>query len=67
MCESIKEGLQERKAEKGEASSEEDSDDASAPKRERKGKSTAKKVAKEDQDAMNAAVASKFAKGEDEE
>ena len=67
ICEEMKEGLQERKAEK--ADSEEDSEDQDgAPKRERKARSTAKKaIAKEDQDAINAAVASRVAKGEDEE
>ncbi len=67
ICEEIKEGLQERKAEKGDAAEDAEDQDA-APKRERKGKATAKKaIAKEDQDAMNAAIASKVAKSEDEE
>ena len=67
LCESIKEGLEERKIEKADANAAEAQDeDAAAPRRERKAKAGAKKVAKEDQDAINAAVASKFAKGDEE-
>jgi small subunit ribosomal protein S2 len=67
LCEAIKEGLEERKIEKADSAAAEAQDDEESPKRERKAKSGAKKaVAKEDQEAMNAAVASKFAK-EDEE
>ena len=67
ICEEIKVGLQERKAEK--IDNTEESDEAGdAPKRERKTRATAKKtVAKEDQEAMNAAVLSKVAKDEDAE
>ncbi|MFT4222023.1 30S ribosomal protein S2 [Dysgonomonas sp.] len=67
LCEAIKEGLEERKIEKADSAAAEAQDDEESPRRERKAKSGAKKaVAKEDQEAMNAAVASKFAK-EDEE
>ncbi len=66
ICEEVKVGLAERKAEK--IDNTEESDDADAPKRERKTRATAKKsVAKEDQEAMNAAVLSKVAKDEDAE
>ncbi|WP_165021331.1 MULTISPECIES: 30S ribosomal protein S2 [unclassified Dysgonomonas] len=66
LCDSIKEGLEERKIEKADSNAAESQDDA--PKRERKARTGAKKerVAKEDEEAINAAVASKFAK-EDEE
>ena len=67
LCEAIKEGLEERKIEKADSAAAEAQDDEESPRRERKAKAGAKKVvAKEDQEAMNAAVASKFAK-EDEE
>jgi small subunit ribosomal protein S2 len=67
LCEGIKEGLEERKIEKADNAAAEAQDDEDAPKRERKAKSGAKKsVTKEDQDAINAAVASKFAKEEEE-
>lgn len=67
LCESMKEGLEERKIEKADANAAEAQDGEDAPKRERKPRAGAKKaVAKEDQEAINAAVASKFAK-EDEE
>jgi small subunit ribosomal protein S2 len=61
VCEAINEGLQERKAEKTDA----EANDESAPKRERKAKATAKKerTKKEDDEAMNAAVIGKVAKG----
>lgn len=66
LCESIKEGLEERKIEKADSNAAE-SQDEDSPKRERKGKTTAKKerTSKEDDEALKAAVASKFAK-EDE-
>lgn len=66
LCEAMKEGLAERKVEKADSAAAEEQDDA--PRRERKAKAGAKKerVAKEDEEAINAAVASKFAK-EDEE
>lgn len=67
LCEGIKEGLEERKIEKADSATAEAQDEEGAPRRERKAKAGAKKaVTKEDQEAINAAVASKFAK-EDEE
>ncbi len=68
LCEAMKQGLEERKIEKADsAAAEAQDEEGAAPKRERKAKAGAKKVVtKEDQDAINAAVASKFAK-EDEE
>lgn len=65
IAEDIKEGLQERKAEKAE-SAEENSDEENSPKRERKGKVTRKVTSKEDQEAINAAIASKFVKDTEE-
>ena len=66
-CSAIKEGLEERKIEKADSAAAEAQDEEGAPRRERKAKAGAKKaVTKEDQEAINAAVASKFAK-EDEE
>ncbi|MDR1623690.1 MAG: 30S ribosomal protein S2 [Tannerellaceae bacterium] len=61
VCEAINEGLQERKAEKTDT----DATDESAPRRERKAKATAKKerTKKEDDEAMNAAVIGKVARG----
>lgn len=66
LCESIKEGLEERKIEKADANAAE-SQDEDAPRKERKSRTGAKKerVAKEDEEAINAAVASKFAKEEE--
>ncbi|MFT3993105.1 MAG: 30S ribosomal protein S2 [Dysgonomonas sp.] len=66
LCESIKEGLEERKIEKADANAA-DAQDEDAPKKERKTRTGAKKerVAKEDEEAINAAVASKFAKEEE--
>ncbi|NDW19251.1 30S ribosomal protein S2 [Dysgonomonas sp. 216] len=68
MCVSIKEGLDERKVEKADSAAAEAQDD-DAPRKERKAKAGARKerVAKEDEEAINAAVASKFANKEDEE
>ncbi|NDV77446.1 30S ribosomal protein S2 [Dysgonomonas sp. 511] len=68
LCDAVKEGLDERKVEKADANAAEAQDEEGAPRRERKAKAGAKKapVEKEDQEAINAAVASKFAK-EDEE
>ena len=59
ICEAMNEGLQERKAEKIDAEE--------APKRERKAKAAVKKerTKKEDDDALNANVAGKFAKDEE--
>lgn len=66
LTDEIKDGLQERKAEKAETA-EEDGEDKAAPKRERKGKATRKSPSKEDQEAINAAVVSKYVKENDEE
>ena len=62
ICEAMNEGLQERKAEKIDAEAAE-----KAPKRERKAKAAVKKerTKKEDDDALNANVAGKFAKDEE--
>jgi len=67
LCESIKEGLEERKIEKADSNAAEAQDD-DAPKRERRGKTSAKKerTSKEEDEAINASVAGKFVK-EDEE
>lgn len=65
LAEEIKAGLQERKAEAA-ASDEENGDDENAPKRERKGKVARKVSTKEDQEAINAAVASKYVKDTEE-
>lgn len=62
ICEAMNEGLQERKAEKIDSETAEE-----APKRERKAKAAVKKerTKKEDDDALNANVAGKFAKDEE--
>ena len=62
ICEAMNEGLQEHKAEKIDAEAAEE-----APKRERKAKAAVKKerTKKEDDDALNANVAGKFAKDEE--
>lgn len=67
LCDAIKEGLEERKIEKADTAAAEAQDEEGAPRRERKSKAGAKKtvVEKEDQEAINAAVASKFAKEEE--
>ncbi|MDU1906089.1 MAG: 30S ribosomal protein S2 [Dysgonomonas sp.] len=66
LCESIKEGLEERKIERADNNAAEAQDEEGG-RRERKGKSSAKKerTSKEDDDAMKAAVASKFVKDEE--
>lgn len=64
IAEDIKVGLQERKAEKAD-SNEENEDKVAAPKRERKTR-VARKT-KEDTEAINEAVASKFKSDKDEE
>lgn len=66
LCDAIKEGLEERKIEKADANASEQQEDA--PKRERKPKTGARKtvVGKEEQEAINAAVASKFASKDEE-
>ena len=67
VCDAVREGLEERKIEKADAAaSEEQSDDAPSPRRERKSKAARKeRVKKEDTEAMKAAVVSKFAKDEE--
>ena len=64
ICEAMNEGLQERKAEKIDT---EASGEGEAPKRERKAKAAVKKerTKKEDDEALNANVADKFAKDEE--
>lgn len=67
VCESIKEGLDERKVEKADANAAAaEEDDAS--RKERKAKSSAKKerIGKEDGEALNAAVAAKLAQDDEE-
>ena len=73
ICEAMNEGLQERKAEKidteaaGEGEAPKRERKAKAPKRERKAKAAVKKerTKKEDDEALNANVADKFAKDEE--
>ncbi len=70
LCDAIKEGLDERKVEKADAdaAAEEMEDGSESPRRERKSKiAKRERVKKEDKDAMNAAVASKFAENNDNE
>ena len=64
ICEAMNEGLQERKAEKIDT---EAAGEGEGAKRERKGKATVKKerTKKEDDEALNANVADKFAKDEE--
>lgn len=66
----IKEGLQERKIERADANAaeEQENGDKETPRRERKSKVARKeRVKKEDKDAMNAAVVSKYAADEESE
>ena len=69
LCEAIKEGLEERKIEKADASAAEDQEEeGAAPRRERKSKvAKRERVKKEDKDAINASVVSKYAKDADVE
>ena len=63
ICEAMNEGLQERKAEKVDA---EAAGEGEAPKRERKAKAAKKeRTKKEDDEALNANIAGKFAKDEE--
>lgn len=64
ICDSIKEGLEERKIEKADSdAADEQQEGENSPRRERKTRAAKKeRVKKEDKDAMNAAVVSKFAK-----
>lgn len=66
LCESINEGLDERKVEKADAAAAEEQEDEVPQHRERKSKAAKKeRVKKEDTEAMKAAVVSKFAKDEE--
>ncbi|MFA6838811.1 MAG: 30S ribosomal protein S2 [Dysgonamonadaceae bacterium] len=70
ICDGMKEGLEEHKIEKADAQAAEDQEEenALAPRRERKSKAVKKeRVKKEDKDAMNAAVVSKFSKDDEVE
>ena len=70
LCEAMKEGLDERKVEKADANAAEDQEEeaVAAPRRERKSKVAKKeRVKKEDKDAINASVVSKYAKDADVE
>ena len=60
ICEAMNEGLQERKAEKQDAEAA-----TEAQKKDRKAKAPVKRTKKEDDEAMNANVAGKFAKDEE--
>ena len=63
LCDSIKEGLDERKVEKADAAAAEEQDEDAPQRRERKSKAAKKeRVKKEDTEAMKAAVVSKYAK-----
>ena len=67
VCDAIKEGLEERKIEKADAAAAEEQDEENAPRRERKSKVARKeRIKKEDKDAINASVVSKFAKDDEE-
>jgi len=68
LCEAIKEGLEERKIEKADSSAADAQADEDAPRKDRKARTGAKKerVAKDDDEAINAAVASKFAAKDEE-
>lgn len=62
----IKEGLEERKIEKADASAAEEMEEGATPRRERKTRVAKKeRVKKEDKDAINASVVSKYAKDEE--
>ena len=65
LCDSIKSGLEERKVEKADSAAAEAQEEGA--KKERKTKTTAKKErsSKEDEEALNAGVASKFVKEEE--
>jgi small subunit ribosomal protein S2 len=67
LCDAIKEGLEERKVEKTDSPEQSASDEDSAPRRERRPKIGAKKtLTKAEDEALNAKVASKFVKDEEE-
>ncbi len=63
MCDAIKEGLEERKVEKIDSATA--GEEAPVLKRERKAKAKKEVIAKEDEEALNANVASKFATEEE--
>ncbi len=68
LCDSIKEGLDERKVEKADANAAEEQDDENAetPRRERKSKVAKKeRVKQEDKEAMNASVLGKYAQDDE--
>ena len=67
LCEAIKEGFEERKIEKADSNAAEaqEGEEGAAP-RERKSRAKKERVAKDDEQAINAAIAGKFAKEEDE-
>ena len=66
ICDSIKEGLEERKVEKADAAAAEQQTDEAPQRRERKSKAARKeRIKKEDSDAMKAAVVNKVAKDAD--
>lgn len=66
LCDSIREGLEERKVEKADAAAAEEQSEEGSQRRERKTKAARKeRVKKEDSEAMKAAVVSKFTKGDE--
>ena len=66
LCDSIKEGLEERKVERADAAAAAEQSEDAPQRRERKTKAARKeRVKKEDSEAMKAAVVSKFAKDEE--
>ncbi|HBX19600.1 MAG TPA: 30S ribosomal protein S2, partial [Porphyromonadaceae bacterium] len=70
VCDAIKEGLDERKVEKADAAAAEENEEQeekTPSRRERKSKALKKEgiIPKEDKEAMNAAVVSRYAKDED--
>ncbi len=68
LCDSIKEGLDERKVEKADANAAEEQDDENeeTPRRERKSKVAKKeRVKQEDKEAMNASVLGKYAQDDE--
>lgn len=73
VCAAIAEGLEERKVEKADAdaasASNEEGEEATegAPKRERRTRNKKERIQKEDEEAIKARVASKYASKEDEE
>lgn len=69
LCESVREGLEERKVERADAKAAEEQaqGEEEAPRRQRKSRAAKKeRIKKEDGEAINAAVAGKFTKDDDE-